>query len=75
MSWINVKEKLPKQGEEVLVWAEKVKGEIYYDVSEPSCVKVVFDTIERSNVSDCDYHEVFASGITHWQPLPKAPQK
>jgi hypothetical protein len=74
MKWISIKEKLPKQGQEVLVWANKVEGEIYYEVSEPSCVKVEFKTLEYSSVVDCDYYEVFASGITHWQPLPKAPK-
>ncbi len=74
MDWIKIEEKLPKQDEEVLVLANKVESEIFYEVSEPSCVKVRFNKLEYSSVVDCDYYEVFASGITHWQPLPKSPK-
>lgn len=74
MKWISVKERLPKQGQEVLVWVNKVEGEINYEVSEPSCVKVKFKTLENSSVVDCDYYKVLARGITHWQHLPKAPK-
>lgn len=71
--WISVDDRLPDKWEEVLVWAKKIEGEIYYEVDSPSCVKVVFDTIDRSPLVDWDYYEVLAIGITHWMPLPEPP--
>lgn len=73
MEWINIKEKTPKKGEEVLVWCERIEGDVYYEVNEPSCAKVFFNTLQYSEIVDCDYYNVVAYNITHWMPLPKTP--
>lgn len=74
MEWIKVEDKLPEDGQEVLVWANSIEGEIYYLVEEPSCAKVYFKKVDFSPIVDCDYYQVYAEGITHWMPLPKEPK-
>ena len=73
--WISVKDKLPKDGEKVLVYYPKWRNEKYY-----SCVF----SAEYQKRKYCD--EGFGAedvlfdiggedGITHWMPLPNPPEE
>ena len=74
MNWISVEDRLPKTGEQVLVYCKKIQGEIDYE-SGAAVAKVVWGCAEQSSIVDCDYYSVYAFGITHWMPPPKPPTK
>lgn len=74
-NWVSVEDRLPDEGDIVFVWAKHVEGEIHYSVDCPSIVMVSFDRTDHSPVTDTDFYEVVARGITHWQPLPEPPKQ
>ena len=63
MEWINKKDRLPEESEDVLVWCKKKLTKGYQ--AEIYCYE---DGIWYSTRSGC-----FEDNVTHWQPLPKAP--
>jgi hypothetical protein len=74
MKWIKIEDRLPELGQHILVVCENVRSEINYEVNEPSVVKVEYYKENYFPVVDCDYYEVWANGVTHWQPLPSLPE-
>ena len=72
MDYIN--ERNPHCGKCVLVWAEKIIGEIYHERNEPSYAIVEFESAKSSPLVDWDYYQMNATGITHWMPLPEPPK-
>lgn len=62
--WISVKDRVPKMGEPVLVSGSHEHPWIGYRVAD---AKYDFNWVD---ICDND----FIVGITHWQPLPSAPE-
>ena len=62
MKWINVKDKLPDEYENIILYAAET------DVLYPMiCIGYYhYDHFEEDNGATCD-------NVTHWMPLPKPP--
>lgn len=63
MAWISVKDRLPEQFQEVLVWDNE-----FSQVQRATCVRYGEGNAEVA--WDC---EAYLVTVTHWQPLPDAP--
>lgn len=58
--WISVDDRLPEDGDEILMWSEVFHGVVLGDRSDG----------EWWNESDI----ITTAKITHWQPLPEPPK-
>ena len=71
--WISVKDRLPEEGQDVLVWYHGS-----YDVAYLQKVKPVklqppqFNNVEMFEWCFYDFEDV---DVTHWQPLPAPPKE
>ncbi len=59
--WIDRKERLPEEGQEVLAWIDRPEGSRQW--------WQYIATIYRGS----HFHAHFEESITHWMPLPKPP--
>lgn len=74
-NWIKIEDRLPKQGDVVMVY-NNVKSEdhrVMVSWYDAKCNKFR-DWIEEHALSERD-NDSFFNAITHWQPLPEAPNK
>lgn len=60
--WISVKERLPKEGEKVLVYSRLIPGMPY--ITTDTCTKA-------GNFAYCGARGT----VTHWMPLPEPPEE
>ena len=71
--WISVKDRLPEEGQDVLVWYHGS-----YDVAYLQKVKPVklqppqFNNVEMFEWCFDDFEDV---DVTHWMPLPAPPEE
>tara|TARA_R110002126_G_scaffold192796_1_gene341063 strand:+ start:194 stop:421 length:228 start_codon:yes stop_codon:yes gene_type:complete len=72
MNWIDVKEKIPKQGERVLVFGFK-KTELEDEIDEKTIGFVEWSNEVRSDCVDICYYYMEYSGVTHWCKIPEEP--
>lgn len=61
-NWIKCSERLPEDGVGVLAWWSG------------GCVKALYDPRPKE-WKHYDYLDMRLSGVTHWQPLPEAPNE
>lgn len=72
--WIAVKDKLPKDGQQVLVFLKRPEGPVkcaffgwYYDCN----YVVIFSAYDNSFFDDTQFTGTLP--VTHWMKLPKEP--
>jgi hypothetical protein len=70
--WISVKERLPEEGLEVLIF-----GKILNDISKVLGVRARFQGDQKSKYTweSEDIHIYTQYDVTHWMPLPKPPEE
>lgn len=80
MGWISVKDRLPEDGQKILVliWSTDIFPATYLRVKhgighawipEVDCIDAASDMGGRSNINN----PAFEGDITHWMPLPDPP--
>lgn len=69
--WISVEERLPEQGQLVLVW-----GKRWFDDAAKIIVAYYSGDWRASELAwtDDGIEEATVSDVTHWQPLPERPE-
>ena len=69
MEWISVKDKLPNEGQIIVVWLSKKK--------EPTCVEFEIDEYVPKYVELCpvDIYCDREDLVTHWMPIPVPPSQ
>jgi len=67
-NWINIKQRKPKNGEEVLVVVDGHRGPAW---SNTYC-QVAYRSEYDGNFYE-ERHQQPVVGVTHWMPLPKMP--
>lgn len=67
--WISVKDKLPNEGERVLIYAPKTQNQYYVAMFYTLRDEIKF-TMNIYGTSYCWY----ANDVTHWQPLSESPR-
>lgn len=67
--WISVKDRLPNEGETVLIYAPRTQNQYYIAMFYTLRDEIKF-AMNIYGVSYCWY----AEDVTHWQPLPQSPQ-
>ena len=65
LSWINVKDSLPKQDEEVIVLRDEFNTSYFYKIS---FAHIVDKTVCR------DYNDWNVPDVVYWFPMPKIPK-
>lgn len=65
LSWISVKDSLPKQGEEVIVLLDELNTSYFYKIS---FAHIVDKTVCK------DYNGWNVPGVVCWFPMPKIPK-
>ena len=65
LSWISVKDSLPKQGEEVIVLLDELNTSYFYKIS---FAHIVDKTVCK------DYNGWNVHGVVCWFPMPKIPK-
>jgi hypothetical protein len=68
MNWISIEEKMPQEGEQVLVIGF-LSTELFGRRKEKSVGLVNWESAEKSDCSDYCYYELEYQDITHWQPI------
>ena len=66
--WISVEERLPDEWREVLTYSP-----IHSDEKNPHMIQLCW-YIGNGKWRECQYGEIMEIPITHWMPLPKAPE-
>ena len=74
MKWINVKDKLPKQSELVLVY-EKDGRIIPAQLEYPEWGGELEFYAQLSQIKGLLHQQYPTSDVTHWMPLPKKPKE
>lgn len=71
-SWISVKERLPEEGIEVLIF-----GKVLNDISKVLGVRARFrgDQEWKYTWESEDIHVYKQDDVTHWMPLPEPPKE
>ena len=69
VKWISVKERLPDEGETVLIYAPRTQNQYYVAMFYMLHDEIKFAT----NIYGMDYCW-YSEDVTYWQPLPKPPQ-
>lgn len=72
--WIPVSERLPEEGQKVLVYSKECEGELDCSFGE-GIYKVSFDRINNSYLTEDVGYSRWANKITHWMPLPPKPEE
>ena len=67
--WISVKDRLPDEGEMVLIYAPRTQNQYYVAMFYTLRDEIKF-AMNIYGMSYCWY----AEDVTHWQPLPQPPQ-
>jgi hypothetical protein len=79
MKWINIKDRLPKKGETVLLILGTIKNihtGYYFDEIENECNYSYHVRGFQHSCENCELDiEDPNFDITHWMPLPKLPKK
>jgi hypothetical protein len=74
MEWISVKDRLPEDGETVIV-SDNVFGKDFSSVAWCAIGGINFmDNDEGVYWADVGTNEVFGADVTHWMPLPDPPR-
>lgn len=68
MKWISVKDRLPENGQQVLVIGYKI-SELGGRSKNKSIGLVDFESIDYSSCSDYCYYDIHYSDIEYWQPI------
>ena len=69
VKWISVKDKLPNEGERVLIYAPKTQNKYYV-----ATFYILRDEIKFAmNIYGMSYCW-YAEDVTYWQPLPEPPE-
>jgi hypothetical protein len=71
--WISVKDRLPTQGEAVLVIGD-FNSELSGFLEKNQCGLVAWGSVEYSQCKDYCYFPQWYTNIKFWQPLPKLPE-
>ena len=69
VKWISVKDKLPDEGERVLIYAPRTQNQYYVAMFYTLRGEIKF-TMNIYGISYCWY----AEDVTYWMPLPKPPK-
>lgn len=78
MDWISTKDRLPKEGDGILLFIDKevyvgyrIDGEKHWHIPNLNWV-----TISTGHCFECgNADEISDDKVTHWMPLPKPPEK
>lgn len=74
--WISVKDKLPRQGKEVLVRWKEYKGNYRTVIGKKWNEPQYPETPWHFSYYDCDGNNMLDhSQVTHWMPLPEPPKQ